>query len=170
MLLRALRVADDAPAPADFIDELPGFSAARNRRVGVREGRAAGLFADRLRLLPPLHDRGHARLDGGGFVLAPLEQRFGEDEPLARPAMAVCEVHVGVFKDVTLAAAVIGDGFDENVLRLLLIGAGVHGERAADGSRNAAIKLKSCNARPRGCPRDLRVERGSAGAHANPID
>src|SRR5437764_15353359 len=86
---RDLRAADAQTSTAGGVDQLPRAMAWR-----VLEGRAAGLFADRLRslavalhLLHPLADR-FPRVD------CPPDARGGEDDGGAVGAVAMDELHV----------------------------------------------------------------------------
>ena len=71
----------------------------------ILEGRAAGLFADRLRgLAVGLHLR-HARADRIGVRDLAAKARRGEDDGGIDAAVAVDEFHVGVGEDVLPAVA-----------------------------------------------------------------
>ena len=61
-----------------------------------------------------------------------LQQGLGEDEILARTAMAVGVMHVGVRQHVQRSPPVNRPRFDKNVLGLATIGPAIHPQRAAD--------------------------------------
>ena len=65
---------------------------------------------------------------------------------------------------MNVAVAIDGARADEAVLRLAAVRAGVHAQRAADRTRNAAIECKPADTRFRRRPRDLDVGHSRAGA------
>src|SRR4029077_11909487 len=100
MHFRYLRAADAKTAAAVGVDQLPGAVAGR-----VLEGRAAGLFADRLRRLAMGLHLGHARADRFRRCDAPLKSRRGKDDRGIDAAVAVDELHAGIGKYMADAVA-----------------------------------------------------------------
>src|SRR5437868_337398 len=157
--LRDLRAADAQTSAAGGVDQLPRAMARR-----VLEGRAAGLFANRLRrlavalhLLHPLADR-FRRGD------CPPKARGGEDDRRIDGAIAIGELHVAIVEDERLAIAAEAGRFDQNVFSLRAIGAGVHAQRAADGAGNAEEEFEPADS-GRSCRLGHAfVERGGARA------
>ena len=80
--------------------------------------------------------------------------------------MAIGIAEIGVGKDADVAGAIDAAGFDQRVLRLAAMGAGVHPQRAADGAGNAAIKGKTVDPGFGGGARRFHV--GNGGADAQP--
>ncbi len=141
--------------PAGGVHQFPGGLAR-----GVLEGRAAGLLADRLGLLPPGGDLVHPCRDGGGVVRRALEQGAGEDQSaLRRPGgLAIAEPHFGVGDRDALAGPGHRVGLHQDVLGLRAIATGVHHHRATDGARNPAIELQPGDSGLAGLPRHRGVQ------------
>ena len=69
-----------------------------------------------------------------------------------------------------LPCAVDGRGFDENILDLAAIAAGVHLQRAADSAGHAAQEFQSGNARIRRRPRDAASSAAAPARKTRAID
>src|SRR5260370_41908545 len=124
--LRYLRAADAKTAAAGGVDQLPGAVAGR-----VLEGRAAGLFADRLRRLAMGLHLGHARADRFRRGDGPTKARRGKDDRGIDAPVAVDELHVGIGKYMAGAVAAQAGGFDQNIPRLAAVGARIYAQLAA---------------------------------------
>ncbi len=139
--LRHLGAADPVAPAAGRIDEFPGAVAGR-----VLEGRAAGALLDGLVGFAILRNLVHLARDLGGVAGLALIERLGEHHVRRHAAMAVGEVHVRERQHADVALPVDAARLDENVLGLAAVGARVHAQRAAYGSRNAAIEGEPGNA------------------------
>uniref|UniRef100_A0A0N4ZGW4 LigA n=1 Tax=Parastrongyloides trichosuri TaxID=131310 RepID=A0A0N4ZGW4_PARTI len=134
-------------APARVVDQLP-----RRMAVRVLEGRAAGLFADRLGLLAPLGDLLDAGGDGLGRVGRAAIGRLDPDDVGRSVGVAVGIAEVGQGQFDPLAPAVQAPGGDQHVLGFRAVAARIHGQGAADGAGDARIELQ---------PGDARLGRGA---------
>ena len=88
---RDLRAADAQAPAAGGVDQLPGAVARR-----ILEGRAAGLFADRLRGLAMVLHLVHPRADRLRRGDQPAKARRGENDGRIDAAVAIDEFHVGI--------------------------------------------------------------------------
>src|SRR5260370_40948442 len=86
---RDLRGAAAQTSAAGGVDQLPRAMARR-----VLEGRAAGLFADRLRALAVALHLLHPLADRFGRGRCPPKARGGEDDGSVDTAVAIDELHV----------------------------------------------------------------------------
>ena len=78
--------------------------------------------------------------------------------------MAIGEFHLGIGEDVDVAVEIDGAGARQHVLGLGAVRAGVHAQRAADRTRNAAIESEARNAGFGRGARDLDVGNGRTNA------
>src|SRR6266699_1761187 len=97
---RYLRAADLQAAAAGGVDQLPGAMTKR-----VLEGRAAGLFANRLSGFAVVLHLVHARADGLGRGHQPAKPRGCEDDRGIDAAATVHELHASIVEDMLLAVA-----------------------------------------------------------------
>uniref|UniRef100_A0A0N4Z3P8 LigA n=1 Tax=Parastrongyloides trichosuri TaxID=131310 RepID=A0A0N4Z3P8_PARTI len=120
--------------------------------VRVLEGRAAGLFADRLGLLATLGDLADAGGDGLGRVGRAAIGRLDPDDVGGGVGVPVSVAEVGQGQLDPLAPAVQAPGGHQHVLRLRAVTARVHRQGAADGAGDARIEFQ---------PGDARLGRGA---------
>src|SRR5205823_9465611 len=101
-----LRAADAQTAAAGGLDQLPGAMVRR-----ILEGRATGLFADRLRVfavvLYLVHPRANQFRRGDGATKA----RGGKNDGSVDAAVAIDELHVRICEAMLAAAAIDAGGF-----------------------------------------------------------
>ena len=146
--------------PTGLIHQLP-------RRVPRRvlKGRAAGLLADWLGLLPSCGNLVHTRCDGCRLVGRSGVERACEDQPalsgLGR--LAIGKPHLRIGKGHPLAGPRDSIGFDQNVLGLSPVATGIHHHRPADRSRHPAIKFQPRDPGLPRLPRQVGVKRRRPG-------
>jgi hypothetical protein len=140
---RNLGVAEAQAAAARLVDQLPGLHFRR-----VLERRAAGLLADRLRGFAGAGDALHLGFDRGRLARAALKHRGGEDDVLGRRTVTIGKAHVGARKDAPRAGPVEPMRFDQRVLDLAAVGAGVHHQRPADRRRARRAGRRGRRRRP----------------------
>src|SRR2546423_15169949 len=103
---RHLRAADAQTAAARGLDQLPGAMVRR-----ILEGRATGLFADRLRVfavvLHLVHPRANHFRRGDGATKA----RGGKNDGSVDGAVAIDELHVSICEPMLPAAPIDGSCF-----------------------------------------------------------
>jgi hypothetical protein len=128
----------------------------------VLEGRAAGLFADRLRGLAVVLHLRHARADRISIPDLAAKARGGEDDGGVDAAVAVDELHVGVREHVLAAVPCNAGRLDQHVLGLAAIGARIHAQRTADGAGNTEIEFEPADIGGGRHFRHALVERGSS--------
>src|SRR5450631_4114887 len=157
--LRDLRAADPQSAAAGGIDQLPGAFARR-----ILEGRAAGLFANRLRGFAVVLHLVHARADRLGRGHQAAKARGGKDDRGIDAAVAIDELHGGIVEYLFAAVAADAGRFDQHIPGLRTVGASVHAQRAADGAGNAEEKFQPADIGRRRRLGDALVERRRAGA------
>src|SRR3954468_5653108 len=133
---RDLRAADAKTPAAGGIDQFPGAFAGR-----ILEGRAAGLFADRLRGLAMGLYFAHARTDRLGRADVPAKTCRGENDRGIDAAVAIDEFHAGIVERMPAAVAPDAGRLDQYILGLAAIGAGIPAQRSADPPRDAEIEL-----------------------------
>src|SRR3954465_14276904 len=134
---RDLRPSHAQAAAAGGVDQFPGAVAGR-----ILEGRAAGLFADRLRGFAMVLHLVHPRADLFRRFGPPTKARRSKNDRGVDAAVAVDEFHAGIV-EVTLAAVAADAGrLHQDVFRLAAIGAGIHAQRAADAARNTEIEFE----------------------------
>src|SRR5258707_13859408 len=109
----------------------------------ILEGRAAGTALDWLRRFTRLGDLLHFGGDRRRLARLTAIGRLGENKILRRFRMAIAVTHVGILQDVKLALAVDRACLNQCVLGLAPVSAGIHAQRAADGTWHAAIERKS---------------------------
>src|SRR5713226_5091699 len=80
--------------------------------------------------------------------------------------MAITVIHVAVGEDACATATIDAAHLDDGVLGLPAVGAAVHPQRSADGSRDAAEKCKTCNRRLLRHTADLHVGHRRSDANA----
>src|SRR6266436_9349641 len=156
---RDLRVADPQAAAAGGIDQLPGAFARR-----ILEGRAAGLFANRLSGFAVVLHLVHAGADRLRCGDQPLKARGREDDRGIDAAVAIDELHAGIVEYLFSAVAANTASLDQNILGFSAIGAGVHAQRAADGAGNAEEEFQPADIGRYRCLGDALVERSRTGA------
>ena len=157
---RHLRAADAQAAAAGGVDQLPGAVAGR-----ILEGRAAGLFADRLRgfavVLHLVHPRPDRVRRGDGAAKA----RRGENDRRDRRRCCGRRISCRRWSNRMFAAVAADAGrLDQHVLGLGAVGAGIHAQRAADGAGDAEEEFQPAEIGRRRRLGDALVERGGAGA------
>src|SRR5208282_5206666 len=130
---RDLRITDREPPAACPIDELTGLLAWR-----ALAGRAAGPLADRLRFFARAGDSLDLCCYRGRFARTAPKNRPREDHVVGDGTAPVGKAHVGVRIGAGRAGAVDAARFDEDVLRLPAVGAGVHAQGPADRAGNPA--------------------------------
>src|SRR5690348_1615369 len=114
-------------AAARFIDQLPSLVPGR-----ILEGRAAGLRFNRLSRFALFHKRIHPATNGFGIARLAFQYGFDENHILRHAALAIDEGHVLRLQRHDVALAVDRPGFDEDVLDLAAVAAGVHPQCATD--------------------------------------
>ncbi|MNS91669.1 hypothetical protein D3C72_1257710 [compost metagenome] len=130
--------------------------------LGVLEGRAAGLFADRLGRLAAAGDLVDAGGDGLRRVGRAAIGRLHPDDARRGVGMAVGVAEVGQGQLDPLALTGQTPGRDQNVLGLGAIAARVHGQGAADGAGDTGVELQPGDARFRGGLGHHRIQRPRA--------
>src|SRR3954468_13474932 len=100
MYLRDLGAANAQAAATGGIDQFPGAVAGR-----ILEGRAAGLFADRLRGFAVVLHLVHPRADRLWRTDPPAKARRGENDRRVDAAVAVDELHAGIVERMLAAVA-----------------------------------------------------------------
>ena len=139
------------------------------RRIAKR--RAAGAFLDRLVLFAILGDLVHLFENFGRLAGRSLKRRLREDPAVRHAAMAIGEAHVRSRQDMNVAIEIDGPRPGEAVLGLAAMRAGIHAQRPADRTRNAAIERQAANARFRRRTRHLDVgDRRTGGELAAGLD
>ena len=99
--LRDLRAADPEATAAGGVDQLPGLAAGR-----IREGRAAGLLADRLGAFAMRLDRVHRGLDRRAVGRRALKTASVKMRSSGARRVAVGEAHLGVGEHMAAALPV----------------------------------------------------------------
>src|ERR1700675_542906 len=98
--LRHLGAADTQTPAAGGVYQLPGTVPGR-----ILEGRAAGLFADRLRGFTMVLHLVHARANGIGGGDPPAKSRRSKNDGSIHAAVTVDELHVGMAELMLVAVA-----------------------------------------------------------------
>src|SRR5580698_741012 len=111
--LRYLRAADAQAPAARCVDQFPRAVAGR-----ILEGRAAGLFPDRLRGLAMVLHLVHPRPDCFRRSNGPTKSRRGKNDLMIDAAVAVDEFHVGIGETVFGAVAADTISLDQDILGL----------------------------------------------------
>ena len=156
--------AADPQSPATGgLDQLPCLSASGLRDRGIDEGGAAGSHAHRLGRIPRLLDLVHAPGDVPRLAGFAPEHGAGEHPILREGRVAVGKSQLLAPDLVHLAAGVHRRGQNRHVLHLGAIGAGVHGERAADGAGDATQELEPADAGIAARHGDVDIHRRGAG-------
>src|SRR5207244_2770000 len=130
VLFRHHRAAATQSAAADSVDQPPGAVAG-----WVRERRAAGTGADRLRALTGLADFGHAIGNRRSVAGDRAEDRASKDPTRWLRAVSIREAQFQWGGAVFRAAPVDCFGGDQHVLEFAAISAGIGAEAAADRAR-----------------------------------
>jgi len=165
VLLRDHGAAQPEAAAAGTVDQLPGLVAGR-----VGERGAAGARADRLRGLARRTDLVHAGGDRGGIARFAREPGGDEDPVLGRGRVAIGEPKLRRAHHVPPAGAIERHRLDQHILELAAIGAGIHPQRAADGTGDAAEEFEAGDAGLLAGEGDVEVERAGAGLDRGAVD
>ena len=142
MLLAHLRPAHDETAATRLVHQLPGLLP-----VGILEGRAAGLAAQRLRSLPAGGNAVHLGLDRRAFARCPAKPRGDDDRALGQLGMAIRVAERRDRQRHQLARAQHHVAIDEDVLDLAAVSAAVHPHEAADRAGDRAQEFEAGDAR-----------------------
>jgi hypothetical protein len=156
--LRDLCTTDAKPAAARGVDQFPGAVAG-----WILEGRAAGLFPDRLRGFAVGLHLVHPRPDRFRCGDHPAKACRCENDLGIDAAVAIDEFHIGIGEAMFGAVAADADSLEQHIPGLAAVGAGIHAQRAADTAGNAEEKLEPADIGRCRRLRDALVERRGAG-------